>query len=419
MKKYCKNIAYFLIFALYNFFIAGILPFLLGLFFYRLTIGKETLISFSQKLYLTFAFSWLKKSQNFHIWFHAASVGELRSLDFLIQQNIQKKHKILITTTTRKSAEIIPQYDAKYVKHCFLPIDFLPFQVLFFIKNRAKKIIIADSEIWINFFTVARIFRTKIFLFNARMSNSSRKKWQYFPYILHSVMQSVKAILPQSNSELSFFSKFHNNVRYFGNLKMMNLKAKSQNLNEKIIKFPRKKVLCVISTHEGEDELIIKQIVHFQGQFDIIYCPRHSHRAFDISKILLKYGIKNSIFSQNIEENSCLVVDEIGLLDSVFSVAEIAIYGGSFLPHLRGHNVMEPAAFGCKIITGNFVETFAQVVDEMKTHNAIIQCNSSEIQSKIEALLSGNFQDIGVNAKNYIANNMPNIEKILEELDEV
>ena len=89
------------------------------------------------------------------------------------------------------------------------------------------------------------------------------------------------------------------------------------------------------------------------------------------------------------------------------------------MPHLKGHNVMEPAAFGCKIITGNFVETFAQVIDEMKTHNAIIQCNSSEIQSKIEALLSGNFQDIGVNAKNYIANNMPNIEKILEELDEV
>lgn len=419
MKKYCKNIADFLILLIYNIFFTVILPFLLIFFLYRLLIRKETSRSFVQKLYLTFLFSWFKKSQNFDIWFHAASVGELRSLNFLIQRNIQKKYHILITTTTRKSAEIVCQYSSQYVKHSFLPIDFFLFQVLFFIKNRARKIIIADSEIWINFFTVARIFRTKIFLFNARMSNSSRKKWEYVPYVLHSVLQSVKVILPQGYSELNFFSKFHNNVRYFGNLKMMNLNAKKQNLNEKIVKFPKKQVLCVVSTHEGEDELIIKQIVHFQEQFDIIYCPRHPHRALDISKILLKYGIKNSIFSQNIEENSCLVVDEIGLLDSVFSVAEIAIYGGSFLPHLKGHNVMEPAAFGCKIITGNFVETFAQVIDEMKTHNAIIQCDSSEIQSKIEALLSGNFQDIGTNAKNYIANNMPNLEKILEELEEV
>ncbi len=419
MRKYCIKIADFLIFLLYNASFTLIIPLLLPFFLYRLTIGKETLRSFSQKFYLTFFSSFIRKPQNFHIWFHAASVGELRSLDFLIQRNIQKKYHILITTTTRKSAEIASQYNAKYVTHSFLPLDFLPFQVLFFIKNRACKIIIADSEIWINFFTVARIFRTQIFLFNARMSNSSRKKWKYFPYILKSVLKSCKVILPQSYLELNFFSKFHYNVHYYGNLKMMNLKTKVQNLNERITKFPTKKVICVVSTHEGEDDLIVKQIVHFQEKFDIIYCPRHQHRALDISKILLKYGIQNSIFSQKIEEKSCLVVDEIGLLDSVFSVADIAIYGGSFLSHLKGHNVMEPAAFGCKIITGNFVETFAQVIDEMKTHNAIIQCNSNEIQSKIEALLSGNFQDIGMNAKNYIANNMPNIQKILEKLEEV
>jgi 3-deoxy-D-manno-octulosonic-acid transferase len=201
---------------------------------------------------------------------------------------------------------------------------------------------------------------------------------------------------------------------------MMNLGANMQNFNEKIVKFPTKKVICVVSTHEGEDEIIIKQIMHFQEQFDIIYCPRHPHRANDISKILLKNGISNAIFSNPHHKSGCLIVDQIGLLDSVFSVAEIAIYGGSFLPHLKGHNIMEPAVYGCKIITGNFVETFAEVIDEMKIHNAIIQCNASEIRISIEGLLSSSrLQDVGMNAKNYIANNMPNIQQILEKLEEI
>ena len=170
MRKYCENISNFLILLIYNIFFTVILPFLLIFFLYRLLIRKETSRSLVQKLYLTFLFSWFKKSQNFDIWFHAASVGELRSLNFLIQRNIQKKYHILITTTTRKSAEIVCQYSSQYVKHSFLPIDFFLFQVLFFIKNRARKIIIADSEIWINFFTVARI-RDKI-----------NRRWHYVCY---------------------------------------------------------------------------------------------------------------------------------------------------------------------------------------------------------------------------------------------
>ena len=417
MKKYRESIIDFAIFLLYNIFFTAITPFLLAFFLYRLTRKKETVRSLIQKLSCFLLFD---RKKQFDIWFHAASVGELRSLDFLIQRNIEKKHAILVTTTTIKSAEIARKYDAKYVKHCFLPIDFLPFQMLFFIKHRSRKVVIADSEIWINFFAVARIFRTQLFLFNARMSNFSRRRWEYFPYILQSVLKSAKVILPQGYSELGFFSKFHQNVHFHGNLKMMNLKTKDTNLNEKITTFPRKKVLCVVSTHEGEDEVIIKQIADFQHQFDIIYCPRHPDRARDISKILLKYGINNALFSEKIQATTCLIVDEIGLLDSVFSVSEIAIYGGSFLPHLKGHNIMEPAAFGCKIITGKFVETFSEVVAEMKIHNAIIQCDASDIRKIIEEISLGEkFPDIGTNARDYIANNMPNIQEILKKLEEI
>ncbi len=419
MNKHCKNIAYICVLFIYNVLFGVIYQFLILFFLFRLYRKKETLSSLYQKLCPNFPLLFFK-TRRFDIWFHAASVGELRSMDFLISNNINARHQVLITTTTLKSAEIVNAYDSKYVTHSFLPIDFLPLHLAFFWKNRAKKIIIADSEIWLTFFAVSSIFCVKIFLFNARMSHASRKKWEYVPHIFYSTLKSIAVILPQGRSELNFFSKFHNNVLYYGNLKMINLKFECKNLNEKIIQFPQKKVIAVVSTHDGEDALIIEQIVHFKEKFDIIYCPRHPHRAVDISKILLKYDIENSILSQNSARKSCLIVDSIGLLDSVFSVADVAIYGGSFLPHLKGHNIMEPASFGCKIITGNFVETFIEVIDEMKNHNAIIQCDACDLQNMVKTVMSGGKnQAIGMNAKKYIENNMPNIPQILEKLEEI
>jgi len=42
-----------------------------------------------------------------------------------------------------------------------------------------------------------------------------------------------------------------------------------------------------------------------------------------------------------------------GELRELYSVAPIAVIGGSFIPGLTGHNLSEAAAAGCAVITGS------------------------------------------------------------------
>jgi 3-deoxy-D-manno-octulosonic-acid transferase len=93
------------------------------------------------------------------------------------------------------------------------------------------------------------------------------------------------------------------------------------------------------------------------------------------------------------------------------SYAKLVIFGGSFLPHLKGHNVMEAAQFGCRIITGRFVETFAEIINEMTVKQAIIQCDINGIRGAIAVAIKN--EVIGGNAKTYVASAKPDMAKIL------
>ncbi len=398
---------------IYNALILLFLPFFLLFYIIRVLRGKDTLFSFVQK----FGFYTLFEPFNrYDIWLHAASVGEVKSLDFIIQKNLQNGKKILITTTTIKSREIALQHSSALVHHKFLPLDFPVFYIIFLIKNLSNKVIIAESEIWPNFFLILKIFKKEAILFNARISKNSQEKWQKIPFVLQNLLKSCKIIIAQSKDSQQFLQKFHHNVKYFGNLKMLNLNfAKPEKIEEKILNFvenSKKPIMCVASTHEGEDDLIIPVIAQFQNKYNIIYVPRHPHRAVEISKTLNKNGINHSIFSSYHNGFECLLMDQIGFLTQVLSQTELALYGGSFLPHLKGHNILEAANFGCKIITGPFVETFSEIIEEMKGQKAILMCNIEDLsQTLIESETN---IELGKNAKNFLQNSMPKIHEIWE-----
>jgi len=47
-----------------------------------------------------------------------------------------------------------------------------------------------------------------------------------------------------------------------------------------------------------------------------------------------------------------ILVDAMGELNNIYNISDIAIVGGAFRKDVGGHNPLEPAFFGCKIITG-------------------------------------------------------------------
>jgi 3-deoxy-D-manno-octulosonic-acid transferase len=88
--------------------------------------------------------------------------------------------------------------------------------------------------------------------------------------------------------------------------------------------------------------------------------PRHPERFNAVFELMSgyakEYGLTLARFSaldmSVAFEADMILVDAMGELNNIYAISDIAILGGAFNPNVGGHNPLEPAFFGCKIITG-------------------------------------------------------------------
>ena len=135
------------------------------IFFYRIFKKKESLYRFIEKL----SFFSKKRKRGNLIWFHGASVGELKSIIPLLEKFEKNKQikQILITSNTLSSAKIINKLKLRKITHQFFPID-SNFLIKKFLNYwQPKKAIFIDSEIWPNTIINLKKFNIPIILINA------------------------------------------------------------------------------------------------------------------------------------------------------------------------------------------------------------------------------------------------------------
>ena len=85
-----------------------------------------------------------------------------------------------------------------------------------------------------------------------------------------------------------------------------------------------------------------------------------------------------------------LLLDSMGELRALYSLAAVAVVGGSFLPH-GGHNLLEPAALGRAIVFGPEMSNFREMAALFLRENAARQCSSADLSAVLRELL-GNSQ---------------------------
>ena len=208
--RFCSNLLY---------------PFLVLLIYFRKFFKKEDQIRYKEKIYSS-KFNVKRKENSILLWFHAASIGEIKSILPVIKELNKKKDNLefLITTVTLSSSQIaeIELRNIENAKHRFFPIDshFLIKKFLFLWKPFA--IFLVDSEIWPNLITQAKRENIFLALINARISKKSFLKWKMISRISKELFSNFDFCLT-SNLDTSNFLKQLNakNIIHTGNLKLV------------------------------------------------------------------------------------------------------------------------------------------------------------------------------------------------------
>ena len=142
-----------------------------------MSLGKEHHNRYLEKLGF---FNKIDKKNKKLIWFHACSVGEVKSIQKIAQEFLDRKYVVLITTSTLLSEDYVKKNFSDKIYHQFLPIDF-NFSIKKFLTIYKPDIVVfVESEIWPNLINNCSRRNIPLVLVQASFSDKSLKRWFIF-----------------------------------------------------------------------------------------------------------------------------------------------------------------------------------------------------------------------------------------------
>ena len=357
-------------------------PFLFLFVYLRKILKKEDPKRFKEKI-LVSHYNVIPQNNSKLIWFHAASIGEFKSIIPIINQLNKSNNKFhfLITTTTLSSGNLASVELDKILnaEHRYFPFD-VPFLIDKFLNLwKPTRIFLVDSEVWPNLILKAKKYKIPIAIINARLTSKSFQRWMIFPKIAKKIFGIFDLCICSNNETKDYFEKLGLKKVYFkGNIKLIDQinVSKIKNLNHQTLLTRR--FWFAASTHKEEESFCLKTHLKLKEKFkDVltIIAPRHIDRSLEIKLLAEKLNLKVQIINKGdiISENKeLIIINYFGSLQSYFKYAKSVFIGKSMIKRLihdGGQNPIEAAKLNCKVYHGPYVYNFEEIYKILKMNN--------------------------------------------------
>jgi len=363
------------------------------------------------------------------VWFHAVSVGEVLAVSGLISAFKARSpdDRVFVSTTTLTGQTLARQRFGE-ASVFYMPLD-LPFTVNSFLRAiRPAMLVLAETELWPNALRLAKTDGAQIAVVNARISDRSLPGYRRFRRLLGPVLGFVDLFLAQTEIDaerLVAIGAPAERVRVGGNLKFDTRVPGDSPLSRLLrqVLAPDQQVLVFGSTVEGEEELLIrcfKTVLSEFSQSVIVLAPRHPERFDTVAELLRSSGLsfwRRSAWNSKPIAGGVLLLDTIGELASIYSLAEIAFVGGSLVPR-GGHNILEPAQFGKPIMIGPYYENFREIVREFIVAGAVRVVSPDELTAAVIHLLRSpqEAMALGKRAESVVQKGQGSMQRTLDAL---
>ncbi|HEX3006238.1 MAG TPA: glycosyltransferase N-terminal domain-containing protein [Bacteroidales bacterium] len=357
------------------------------------------------------------------IWIHASSLGEFEQGRPIIERikELHPEYKIFLTFFSPSGYEIRKDYKgADYI--FYLPLDRRTTASRFLELVQPEIAVFIKYEFWYYFLNGLKTKNIPAYLVSANF----RKEQHFFSWYggwFRKLLFSFEHIFVQNESSLTLLKGIGlDNVTIAGDTRFDRVYSIATHARElpEVNNFVDNS-FCIVagSTWEPDEELLIRYLNETSHPVKVILAP-HEIKEQSIENIIQRLNRKTVRYSRlsrdGVDNAEVLIIDNIGMLSSLYRYGRIAYIGGGFGKGI--HNILEAATYGLPILFGPNHQKFQEAVDLIKAGGAFPISDYTSVKAVLDELIENKDRNniCSQISKQFVENNLGATNIILEAL---
>lgn len=359
-------------------------------------------------------------SKNFTVWIHCASLGEFEQGRPVIEKlkNTRKDIKIVLTFFSPSGYEVRKNYkEADYIY--YLPADITANASTFVSLIKPDVAIFVKYEFWFNYLSELEKQHIPTYL----ICGIFRKQQHFFKgyglWFRKHLSAFTHFYLQDETSERLLHSIGYKNTTIAGDTRFDRVMeiASQAKPNDIAEKFSSNKKTIVAGSTWQEDIMVLSQFQFKEEGYKLIVAP-HEVSETNIQSVIKQFeNLRVVRYSKanNIQEADILIIDNIGMLSSLYRYGCIAYIGGGFGKGI--HNILEAATFGLPVIFGTNYHKFNEAKELIGKGGAFSIASADDLKKILAKLSDSNsLQAASVISKDYVNTRTGATDKILNSI---
>ena len=354
------------------------------------------------------------------VWFHFASLGEFEQGRPVLEalKKAEPETNIIISFFSPSGYEIHKNYPLALAV-CYLPLDTTNNATTFIEIIKPKYAVFTKYEYWFYFFRTLHQKHIPLYL----ISGIFRKNQAFFKCyggFYRQMLSFITYFFVQNEESKTLLNSLGiTQVSVNGDTRFDRVAENAKNKKElkEIEAFcGSSKVLVAGSTWPADEELL-NTIIESYPNWKFISAP-HEIAEANLQR-LEEQLLGKTIRYSNLEVHKLtlpqvLIIDNIGLLSSLYAYGTIAYIGGGFGKGI--HNTLEAAAFGLPVIFGPKYQKFQEAKDLIELNAGFSISNQAELNDCFKLLQSDTHKEAGKQAKAYVDEHTGATAQIIEKI---
>jgi len=355
-----------------------LLLYILGIRLYNLIISIFALFNNKAKLFINGRKNLFQEIKNQvdsnqkHIWFHFASLGEFEQGRPVLEKlkAVYPEKKIVVTFFSPSGYEIRKNYALADV--FYLPIDTAQNAKRFLNLINPEMAIFTKYEFWHFYFKELNTRKIPLYVISG-IFRPSQAFFKWYGGFYRNILKSVTYFFVQNEeSKILLNSIGLNNTVVSGDTRFDRVYENAQTPRSlpEIENFIGDSPVLVCGSTWPEDEKLLSILPEKYPDWKFIIAPHEIHESH-IESIEKQFPVGSMRFSvlasllkagnAPIPNVQVLIIDNIGMLSSLYRYGKVAYIGGGFGAGI--HNTLEAAAFGLPVIFGPKYDKFQEAKD--------------------------------------------------------